>query len=220
MRWIVRGETGGILGLTLGADTWRVYSGYWVWFGLYLGFYIASVIVIAVAAGVLGAAGDMALTGIVVGVLALVISLAAIYFAVRLAPAAATSVAQGKFSFFKAWTVTRGRFWSLFGAFALLIVLYFVGSADFVHRRGWRDWCDRGAHVGPVGRFTDAGTSVFFAWRGFNIADRLDRALGRSMASISRSRRCFMSPSSESMRVRRWLRGKRENSRRNVFLNA
>jgi hypothetical protein len=127
LRWLVRGETDGVLGLTLGPDTWRIYAGYWVWFGLYLGFYLASVIVIAIVAGVLSTGGDATLTGIVVSILALVIFCAAIYFMVRLAPAAATSVAQGRFSFFKAWTVTRGRFGALFGSFLVLILLYFVG---------------------------------------------------------------------------------------------
>src|SRR5690349_7003552 len=32
LRWMIRGETGGLMGLTLGADTWRVYSSYWIWF--------------------------------------------------------------------------------------------------------------------------------------------------------------------------------------------
>jgi hypothetical protein len=49
-----------------------------------------------------------------------------IYFGVRFAPAAATSIARRKFSFFQAWTVTKGRFWALFGAFFLLFVIYWV----------------------------------------------------------------------------------------------
>src|SRR5262249_50913455 len=39
LRWMVRGETGGLFGLTFGADTWRVYAGYWVWFGVFLVLY-------------------------------------------------------------------------------------------------------------------------------------------------------------------------------------
>lgn len=127
LRWLVRGETGGFLGLTLGADMWRVYSGYWVWYGLFIGFYLASIIVVAILAGVLSVSGDAALTGIVLTIAVLAILGAAIYFAVRLAPAAATSIAQGRFSFFKAWTATRGRFWALFGSFFLLGLLYVVG---------------------------------------------------------------------------------------------
>src|SRR5690606_24261544 len=51
-----------------------------------------------------------------------------IFFAVRLAPAAATSVGKQKFAFFDAWTVTKGRFWALFGAFLLVFLLFFVAE--------------------------------------------------------------------------------------------
>jgi Na+/H+ antiporter NhaC len=53
--------------------------------------------------------------------------LALIYFGVRFAPAAATSIAKRRFAFFDAWTVTKGRFWALFGAYLLLFLMYFVG---------------------------------------------------------------------------------------------
>ena len=43
-----------------------------------------------------------------------------IFVGVRFGPAAATSIARRRFSFFEAWTVTRGRFWDLLGSFALL----------------------------------------------------------------------------------------------------
>ena len=43
-----------------------------------------------------------------------------IFIGVRFGPAAATSIARQRFSFFEAWTVTRGRFWELLGSFALL----------------------------------------------------------------------------------------------------
>jgi hypothetical protein len=49
-----------------------------------------------------------------------------IYISVRLAPAAATSVAERKFAFFDAWKVSRERFWALFGAFLLLWLIYTV----------------------------------------------------------------------------------------------
>jgi len=58
---------------------------------------------------------------------ALALCVALIYFAVRFAPAAATSIAARRFAFFDAWTVTKGRFWALLGSFLLLFLMYFVG---------------------------------------------------------------------------------------------
>jgi hypothetical protein len=50
------------------------------------------------------------------------------YFAIRFAPAAATTIARRRFSFFDAWTVTKGRFWALFGSFLLLYLVYIAFS--------------------------------------------------------------------------------------------
>jgi hypothetical protein len=47
---------------------------------------------------------------------------AMIFVSVRLAPAAATSIARKRFAFFEAWKVTRGRFWALFGSFFVLML--------------------------------------------------------------------------------------------------
>ena len=133
LKWMIRGETGGVFGLSLGADTWRVYFGYWMWFFLLVAFYIVIAIVAFGLAGSFfavgggdpasNAAGGMALF-IPVIVLALVLGL--VYFAVRLAPASATSIARRKFAFFDAWAVTKGRFWALFGAFVLLFLMLIV----------------------------------------------------------------------------------------------
>jgi hypothetical protein len=137
LRWLTRGETGGLFGLTLGADTWRVYLSYWVWLGIYMAgstalSFVMMFVVFALAMG--GAGGSM--DGEQMGVsfiLAMVVMYALYYgalayFAVRFAPAAATSVARGRFSFFDAWVVTRGRFWSLFGSFFLIYIMQFVAG--------------------------------------------------------------------------------------------
>ncbi len=139
LRWMVRGETGGVLGLSLGADTWRVYFGYWIWFFLLIAFYIVIAIVGFGLAGSFLAVGGadptpsaMGGVAIFIPVFVLALVLGLVYFAVRLAPAAATSIARRRFAFFDAWTVTKGRFWALLGAFVLLflmlIVLCIVGS--------------------------------------------------------------------------------------------
>ena len=137
LKWLVRGETGGFFGLSLGADTWRVWLSYWVWLVVLLGFYFLFFIALAVAGGgafvAMGGGGDK--NGAAGGAAALVMILvclavfaAVIYVAVRLAPATATSIIAKRFAFFDAWKATKGRFWSLFGAFVLLWVLYFISA--------------------------------------------------------------------------------------------
>lgn len=130
LRWLIRGETGGFMGLTLGADTWRVYSSYWIWFLLYMGFSIAMGIIVVAIIGALTVAssGDpaAAVSGMVAGYVLQYATLA--YFATRFAPAAATSIARRKFSFFDVWKVTKGRFWALFGSFFLLMLINTIFS--------------------------------------------------------------------------------------------
>jgi hypothetical protein len=131
LRWMIRGETGGLMGLSFGADTWRVYSTYWIWFLLYIGLSIVFTIVMGVAVGVgVGLAssggGDPAASALPLLLVSLLQYAVMLYFGVRLAPAAAISVGRKKFSFFKAWTVTRGRFWALLGAFLLAVLILIV----------------------------------------------------------------------------------------------
>lgn len=123
-RWMIRGEAGGgLLGLRFGADTWRVYGVYWVWLLLAIALYVGFLVVFLVLIGSLSAAGDPGAVGLISVAAFLVLLAAVAYLCVRFAPAAATSVARQRFSFFEAWAVTRGRFWAILGAFLLLGLL-------------------------------------------------------------------------------------------------
>jgi hypothetical protein len=124
VRWMLRGEESGPLRLHFGADMWRVYGTYWVWFLYILISWVVFVIAVAVS-GIAGVQAGEASPLVVLGV-ALVFCLAWLYVTVRLSPASATSIGLGEFAPLKAWTVSRGRFWALFGAYLLLFIMYFV----------------------------------------------------------------------------------------------
>lgn len=127
-RWMIHGDGGGgFFGLKLDADTWRVYGVYWIWFGLLIAAYILCAVAIAgIGVAIFGGGGDPGAGVLGIAGIVFVVILAAIYCSVRLAPAAATSVGMRKFAFFKAWSVTRGRFWAMFGAYLLLILINMV----------------------------------------------------------------------------------------------
>ena len=131
LRWMIRGEAPGLFGVTLDHDTWRVYGIYWCWFLAHMVIsYALSILMVPIM--FMGLAEIMRsgnppdpqvmlhwqLT--VQLPLMLLMYVPLIFIGVRLGPAAATSVARRRFSFFEAWTVTRDRFWALFGSFALV----------------------------------------------------------------------------------------------------
>lgn len=128
LRWMIHGESVGFMGLSLGAPTFRVWSVYWIWFLLNIAFSIVMSILMGVMAGVFVASGDATAATTALPVFYLFQYAAMAYFAVRFAPAAATSVARRKFSFFQAWTVTKGRFFALLGSFLLIFLIYFIAS--------------------------------------------------------------------------------------------
>ena len=125
LRWMVRGETGGVLGLSLNGDTARVFVTYVLWFALWIGFCVAVGAFYGVLIGVNGAVPALRIVMMVLGAIApLGLIALLLWVATRLSPAAAMSVARGKFAFFSAWGATRGRFWDLLGAFFVILAAY------------------------------------------------------------------------------------------------
>jgi hypothetical protein len=128
LRWMIREEAPGMFGIYLDADTWRVYAGYWVWSVLMLGGFVLMnffAFAAALASGLFGTGGLGGPAALFIfPVVAALCVIGALSFSVRLGPASATTVALGRFAFFSAWKVSRGRYWALFGSYLSLTLLY------------------------------------------------------------------------------------------------
>ncbi|MEZ5971996.1 MAG: hypothetical protein R3C31_09345 [Hyphomonadaceae bacterium] len=131
LRWLVRGETGGVLGLALNADTLRVFLTYLLWAVLWVVFCGVVGLFYGTLIAINGAAPAFRILMMVLGALAPLGLLALLlWVATRLSPAAATSIAREEFAFFGAWSATRGRFWDMLGAFLVIMTIYIaVGFA-------------------------------------------------------------------------------------------
>jgi hypothetical protein len=152
LRWMIRGERSGPFNLHFGADMWRVYGTYWMWFLYFLVTYFVFLILL-VATGALGAViggrDNPMIAGAAVIGMCIAWVLGWFYVAVRLAPAAATSVGAREFTPLKAWTVSRGRFWALFGSYLVVFIVYTVAicvvwiaffGATYVNAFSHVDW--------------------------------------------------------------------------------
>jgi hypothetical protein len=173
LRWLIRGERSDTFNLHFGTDMWRVYGTYWMWFLYFFVTYIVFFIVL-IAAGALGAViggrDNPAIAGVAIGAVSIAWVLAWCYVAVRLAPAAATSVGVRKFAPLTAWTVSRGRFWALFGSFLLVTILYVVAivavwavffGPTYLNVFGHMDWSSMsGDPQGFSRRYSEANLEV------------------------------------------------------------
>jgi hypothetical protein len=131
-RWLVRNERpGGFLGLSLGADTWRVFLCYLLWLAVWVGLILACVITSALLIGGASAAfgktnGGLVALFVFIDIVAVVGAIFVVM--IRLAPAAALSVGQQRFAFFDAWKASRGKGWSMFGAYLIIAVIAMVAE--------------------------------------------------------------------------------------------
>ena len=130
LRWMIRGEAPGLFGLTLDNDTWRVWGIYWCWLVAQMAISFATSMVMIPFMFMM--MGDIIAQGpdpdpqlawdlqLKMQALSLIQYIPMAFIGIRLGPAAATSIARRRFSFFEAWTATSDRFWSLLGSWALL----------------------------------------------------------------------------------------------------
>jgi hypothetical protein len=118
--------------LTINNDVWRVWAVYWCWLGAQMAVSMAmSMLMMPLMFMTMGdimanpSPEQLQRWQMTVQLPVTFLQyLPLIFIGVRFGPAAATSVVRNRFSFFEAWTVTRGRFWMLFGAFAIWAVVY------------------------------------------------------------------------------------------------
>jgi hypothetical protein len=135
LRWMIRGEAPGLFGLALDNDTWRVWGVYWCWLvaNMAVGFatsLLTMPFVFMMMGDVYAQGGDPSEFSwdlqLRIQALSMLQYIPLAFIGVRLGPAAATSIARRRFSFFEAWTVTSDRFWSLLGSWALLWLIFGV----------------------------------------------------------------------------------------------
>ena len=139
LRWMIRGEAPGLFGLRLDYDTWRIYGIYWCW--------VIAQMAVSTAASMLMIPfmfmmmGDVIAQGpeldpqiawdmqVKMNAISMLQYIPLAFIAVRFSPAAATSIARRRFSFFEAWKVTEDRFFALFGSWAVLWLLFALAHA-------------------------------------------------------------------------------------------
>jgi hypothetical protein len=134
LRWMVRDQTTpglNFLGIAFGPDTWRVLLVYITWIGVWIGLSIASLLLASGVAVAAGAIGDGAIAGLLSALVFIVLACAWVFVLVRLAPAAAVTIGKEQYAFFDAWRASQGRFWTIFGSFAFVIIMSIVGLLVF-----------------------------------------------------------------------------------------
>lgn len=127
MRSVLRPNAGGLAFLRLGMDELRMIVLSILFFvGALILFFLASIALGLLGAGVAMGSESPILTALVSFVIALVVFGLAIYFIIRFSLAFPLTLHRGEFVIGEAWRLSRGRFWTLFGAALVVVVIGFV----------------------------------------------------------------------------------------------
>lgn len=127
MRAVLRPNAGGIAFLRVGMDELRTVV-------LCILFFIGSIILLFLASMVLGLLGagvaigsqSPVLTALFSFLIGLIVFGLAVYFIIRFSLAFPLTLHRGEFVVGEAWRLSRGRFWTLFGAALVVVVIGFV----------------------------------------------------------------------------------------------
>ena len=117
--------------LKFGKEEWRTIGVYFLWIGTFILAFIIMVIAMIVlsAVTIVATAASPESAVVVAMIIQLLIYAPLVYFGIRLAPAAALTLRDGKVKFSSAFKVTKGRFWKLFGAYIIVyLAMYLVTS--------------------------------------------------------------------------------------------
>ena len=135
LRLLTRGELAAVIPFRLGADELRLFATNLGLMAVALAFYFVSLaMTIMLVGGVVAFAGGSGSTeaglagGFVAAMLFLALALAAVFAAVKLSAAPATTIYEKRIAF-PAWSMTRGIFWPLLGAYVLVAIIIGVLSA-------------------------------------------------------------------------------------------
>lgn len=129
MRSVLRPDAGGVAFLRVGMDELRmiVLSILFFIVGIVL-FFLASLVLGLFAGGVAMSSQSPGLTVLLSFLIGLVVFGLAIYLIIRFSLAFPLTLHRGEFVIGEAWRLSRGRFWTLFGAALVVVVIGFILS--------------------------------------------------------------------------------------------
>ena len=147
MRAVLRPLDPGFAYLRVGMDELRVIAlSILFLIGFYFAFIIAA-LVVALVAGIFAIAGGAA-AGIAVGGIGLALLIAAaVWIEVRLSLVFPLTLIRGRFVIGESWRLTKGRFWTLFGAYlvlGLVLLLLWIAVAMVTLGSYWTDLMQSG----------------------------------------------------------------------------
>lgn len=124
LRWLIRGEVGGLLGLKLDGDTLNVWLCQLTFIPVALIIYAIGGVVFGIGWIARNAMGGGLGGGLAVFVATLLALAVVITLFLKFIPASALSVARRRYAFFESWNATTGRALDLFGGLLLIIAVY------------------------------------------------------------------------------------------------
>ena len=138
-RAMLRPEEGAPFYLSFGGPEMRQFLLYLILSLIAIGVYIAAIIAGIIVGGIggvigkaIGGVGGGLIGGLIIAAAVVGCIGALIFVAVRLSLSPPATFARGELVVFRAWPLTRGKFWALFGGYALNVLCLFVAEIVIV----------------------------------------------------------------------------------------